>query len=243
MNLYGASDKGQVRETNEDSLFYTSFTDGSFLFAVCDGMGGQNAGEVASAAVVEEIRENGEEALARAESMKDARSSLRCLIRTANNRIYQMAQRSPEYQGMGTTMVAAYVRGDHLLVLNVGDSRGYLIRDGHIIQITRDHSLVEEMVRSGAITREESKTFPGRNVITMAIGTEDNILPDSFECRLQEGDRVLLCSDGLSNMVEDEQLLQLASGDEDCQRCVKQLIDRANENGGRDNITAILYRK
>lgn len=240
MNLFGLTDVGKVRTTNEDNYYY-AMVGPNALLAVCDGMGGENAGEVASGIAVEELQSL-EESLKGVEELKEARSIIRSVLRRANHRIFEEAQADLECSGMGTTAVVAYVAGKRMMFMNVGDSRGYVIGKEDIRQITVDHSLVEQLIRSGAMTKEEGKHFPGKNMITMAIGTEDSILPDYYQVDLEEGDLVLLCSDGLTNMLEDDQIRTIVKEADTVEQAVVDLIAAANEAGGMDNITAVLCK-
>ncbi len=205
------------------------------LFVVADGMGGHNAGDYASShavlTMVDEIR--------RDEGINVIRV-LRHAIETANTRIVEDARADESLYGMGTTLVAATVVGEFAYVANIGDSRLYLINDG-IRQVTRDHSLVEEMIRLGEIRPEEARTHPDKNIITRAIGAEETVDIDFFEKELQRGDILLMCSDGLSNMVEDERIGELVrtSGGDLAQKG-EALVREANQNGGKDNIAIIL---
>ncbi|MGI6031454.1 MAG: Stp1/IreP family PP2C-type Ser/Thr phosphatase [Eubacteriales bacterium] len=241
MEYFGATHMGKVRKSNEDGFAILPLEQGRLLLILCDGMGGENAGEVASGLVIGEMQKKAAKALKNVQTLKDARSALRSILSTANKLIYERSGKNEELRGMGTTAVAAYLLGQEMLFINVGDSRGYLIREGKAQQVTTDHSLVEEMIRQGVLTREESRNYPGRNMITMAIGTDPAVLPDSYERILQPGDRVLLCSDGLTNMIEDERIAEIVEGAGSVQQAVEQLIEEANRNGGKDNITVILF--
>ncbi len=242
MNLYGDTSKGKVRKTNQDS-FFTAFDGDRALFVVCDGMGGESYGDLASQTTIKEFEKKElMRDLAKVKTLREARSIIRCAVRNANTAIYKMAQQDDIYKGMGTTCVIAYVIGKDILFMNVGDSRGYIINQSGAHQITIDHSIVEEMVRTGAITREEAKTYRGKNIITMAIGTDENILPDYFTYELRSGDSVLLCSDGLTNMIEDKNIVEIVQKNLSAKTCCEKLVETAEENGGIDNITAVIYK-
>jgi len=229
------SDIGLVRETNEDSYV----CEPPHLFAVADGMGGHVAGEIASKLAATTLRnyikENGEE-YQHEELLKQA-------INQANTSIYQLAQSKEEYNGMGTTVTAVYVDGNTLSWGHVGDSRLYLLRDGEFSQITNDHSLVWELVQSGNITKEEALTHPKRNMLTRAVGTSCLIKIDTGVIQWEPGDVLLLCTDGLTNMVSEQDICQLIKNEEDSiSSIVEKLVSQAKHAGGFDNITTILLK-
>ena len=230
------TDIGRKRMINQDYVFACEQPIGKLpnLFVVADGMGGHNAGDFASKYTVETIVENVKESADR-----QAVVILRKAIEAANEQIRMKAGQESAFQGMGTTVVAAVLNGNQMEVANVGDSRLYLVNDT-ITQITKDHSLVEEMVRMGGIDREEARNHPDKNIITRAVGVESAVEVDFFEVELKAGDKVLMCSDGLTNMLEDEKILSVIQSQPDIDSCVKHLIDAANENGGRDNIAVLL---
>ena len=215
---------------NQDYVFASQDTVGNLpnLFAVADGMGGHNAGDYASShavrILVDEIRED-----------TDYNA-----IETANTEIIEQAQKDEKLRGMGTTMVVATIVGQYAYVANVGDSRLYVV-DKQLRQITRDHSLVQEMVRMGEITAEEARNHPDKNIITRALGAEKTVDVDFFDMRLEPGSTILMCSDGLSNMVEDKKMEEIIlNSDEDITWKGNTLIQEANNNGGKDNIAIIL---
>lgn len=230
------TDIGQKRKLNQDYVFTSDIPLGNLpnLYLVADGMGGHNAGGFASRYAVETIVE--QVGSCREDSVTEI---LNRAITTANDRVRQRATEEESMAGMGTTMVAATCQGDYLQVANVGDSRLYIVGD-EIRQITVDHSLVEEMVRLGGIDREQARSHPDKNIITRAIGAQPDIMVDFFQVTLRKGDVVLMCSDGLSNMVTDEELCRIVKGPEELEQKAQKLIDTANENGGRDNIAVIL---
>ena len=224
------TDVGRQRQSNEDSYF-----ERSPLFAVADGMGGARAGEVASRMAVEELA-----------SMDDsgsrAEERLREVARGANRRIYEMAQGDSEHAGMGTTFTAVLVSGREVAVGHVGDSRLYRLREGAFERLTDDHSLVEELVRQGKLTPEEAEVHPQRSIITRALGPESDVQVDTFTHTARDGDVYLLCSDGLSGMVSDDAMRQILAESSSLEDAARALIDAANANGGKDNITAVLFR-
>lgn len=222
---------------NQDYMYTSTTPVGSLpnLFVVADGMGGHNAGEYASRftvdKVVEVISQNGQQEPVAA--MKEA-------LTEANSQLLEEAGADPSKSGMGTTVVAATVIGDLLHVANIGDSRLYVIDHEAIRQITRDHSLVEEMVRLGEMDKAAAKVHPDKNIITRAIGVTRELAVDFFEVELRPEDMILLCSDGLTNMVEDEEIKEIVLEQKNIVEKAEKLINTANENGGKDNITVIL---
>ena len=225
-----ASDTGKKRRRNEDSYVVAPP-----LFAVADGMGGAQAGEVASklAAAVLEDTESGP---------STGRDRVVALIQEANRRVYERATADPATSGMGTTMTVALVEGQVVTIGHVGDSRAYLARAGHLEQLTEDHSLVNELLKSGKLSPQEAVTHPQRSVITRAVGTDADVDVDAFAVDALEGDVFLLCSDGLTDMVGDEDILDLVERyHDDLDRVAKSLVSAANRGGGEDNITVIAF--
>ena len=235
MRIYSATDVGQKRKMNQDYVFATADPVGNLpnLFVVADGMGGHNAGDYASShavtSMVEEIRQDAD-----FNPVKVIRHAIECV----NTEILAQAQQDEKLRGMGTTIVAATIVGHYAYVANVGDSRLYLI--GHEInQVTEDHSYVAAMMRAGELTEEQARNHPEKNVITRAIGVAWEVKADFFEVDLKPGDKVMMCSDGLSNMIEDQRLYDVISSNS-VEDSVRILIDEAKENGGYDNITVIV---
>lgn len=237
MRTFSMTHIGRRRDMNQDYMYTSTTPVGSLpnLFVVADGMGGHNAGEYASRftvdKVVEVISQNGQQEPVAA--MKEA-------LTEANSQLLEEAGADPSKSGMGTTVVAATVIGDLLHVANIGDSRLYVIDHEAIRQITRDHSLVEEMVRLGEMDKAAAKVHPDKNIITRAIGVTRELAVDFFEVKLRPGDMILLCSDGLTNMVEDEEIKEIVLEQKNIVEKAEKLINTANENGGKDNITVIL---
>lgn len=231
MLAHALSDIGKVRETNEDSYVCQSP-----LFVVADGMGGHVAGEVASRMAAEAVRA----IVASATGGKEPTALLSEAITAANEQVYRLAQEDSERAGMGTTLTAAFVEGSVLYWGHVGDSRLYLLRAGELSQVSEDHSLVSELVKKGSITAEEALLHPHRNILTRAVGTSDRVKVDTGSFALADGDTVLLCTDGLTNMVTDGDIAAALSRDGDGAALLAQLVAKANEAGGLDNITAIL---
>ena len=226
----GVTDVGRQRSANEDSLVIAPP-----FFAVADGMGGAKAGEVASAAAIEVFE--GEAA-----SSEAAESQLARIVREANRRIHALAVSDESFRGMGTTLTAAKITGDQVSLAHVGDSRAYLLRNGELEQLTRDHSLVAELERSGQITPEAAEHHPQRSIITRALGPEPDVEVDTYTIAGRDGDLFMICSDGLTSMISDEEvssILRSAAGLDDA---AEALVRAANQSGGRDNITVVLFR-
>ncbi|HIY00284.1 MAG TPA: Stp1/IreP family PP2C-type Ser/Thr phosphatase [Candidatus Blautia faecipullorum] len=237
MRVYSATDVGQRRKMNQDYVFVSKNPVGNLpnLFVVADGMGGHNAGDFASSHAVQILVD---------EIRKDADFNpikvLRHAIETANTEILDRAQQEESMKGMGTTIVAAAIVGHYVYVANVGDSRLYLIQD-QIRQITRDHSLVQEMVRMGELKPEEARNHPDKNIITRALGAERTVDIDFFDLKLEPGSTILMCSDGLSNMVEDSKIEEIIlDKTKELPEKGERLLREANRNGGKDNIAVIL---
>ena len=240
LSSYSVTDIGRLRKLNQDYVFTSEVPVGTLpdLFIVADGMGGHKAGEYASKCAVEtmvsQINSSGE------------RGSIRVIsnaIREANRRVRNKALSDDNYFGMGTTLVVATIDEDGLCVANVGDSRLYLISNGEIRQVTVDHSLVEEMVQMGELERKSARNHPDKNIITRAVGVMEEVDPDFFEVEdLVVGDTILMCSDGLSNMLEDTEIMGIVDGEGTLKEKALRLVAAANMNGGRDNITVILVR-
>ena len=238
MKFYAITDIGRKRELNEDYIYTSGQPIGALpnLFIVADGMGGHKAGDYASMHTVdrfvEVIRELGEE-----HGVQDAINEA---VTAANAYIYQRSRENSNLSGMGTTLVLASCIGNEAIVANIGDSRLYLVNDDAMTQITRDHSLVEEMVTLGGIDREMARNHPDKNIITRAVGVKEKVAADFFEVDLTKGDKLLLCSDGLTNMLRDEEIYQIIQNNKELEQAAKALVDAANENGGRDNIAVVL---
>lgn len=237
MKTFSMTDIGRRRETNQDYMFTSENAVGNLpnLFLVADGMGGHAAGDYASRFTVEKIVEH-------IKQSKDEEpvALLEKAVAYANRLLLEEANADAKKAGMGTTLVGATCMDDKLYVANIGDSRLYVINQEKIIQITRDHSLVEEMVRMGEMDKEDAREHPDKNIITRAIGVGAEVLVDFFEVKVSQGDTILLCSDGLTNMIEDKDIKQIVLGQRDIVEKAERLVQTANENGGRDNITVVL---
>lgn len=237
LKTFSKTDIGRRRKLNQDAVYTSEQPVGNLpnLFIVADGMGGHNAGDYASKITLETIVKHisGSGETEPAKNLGDA-------IAAANTLVRDRAERQPELEGMGTTVVAASCEGRTLHVANVGDSRLYIVGQKKIRQITRDHSWVEEMVRRGGLDREEARNHPDKNIITRAVGAEDTVKIDFFTVSLEEGDMILMCTDGLTNMLEDEEILRVLEVSRDIVEMAEELVRAANDKGGRDNISVIL---
>jgi protein phosphatase len=238
MKTFSMTDTGVMREMNQDYFFASDAAVGNLpnLYIVADGMGGHKAGEYASRYTIQRVvasitRNVGDEPVA---ILKEA-------IRKANELLIAESREDETKRGMGTTIVAATIIGHKMFVANVGDSRLYIVAD-QMRQITRDHSLVEEMVRLGEMDKSEARKHPDKNIITRAIGATDTVKVDFFEVDIDENDEVLLCSDGLTNMIDDDDIWKIMHESDKVEEQVQALVRTANLNGGKDNITAIVIR-
>ena len=237
MKFHAITDVGRMRSQNQDNVYGTTSPIGPLpnLFLVADGMGGHNAGDYASRRAIELVKESVEQSPG-----TEPVEVLRTAITTANDMLLSEARQQEEKSGMGTTFVAATIVNEELLVANVGDSRLYVLHDGQLRQITLDHSLVEEMVRTGSMSQEMAYHHPKKHMITRAVGAEDKVDIDFFDVSLFGDEIILLCSDGLSNMVEDDRIRELLLTKESAQQRAESLVQAANQKGGRDNITVIV---
>ena len=240
----GNTHKGMVRPTNQDNYAVELFEElDTALLVVCDGMGGANAGNVASRFALDEFLIQMREGIRTDMEQTDAEDLLRVAAQSANQAVFELSIKQPEFRGMGTTLVCALVQGDHAEILNVGDSRAYRIHGDSIEQLTEDHSYVQEMVRKGTITKEESRYHPHKNLLTRAVGVDAFVDSDLFRYTLEPDDVLLLCSDGLCGMVEDDQIARIVSNADSLEEAVDDLIGCACQHGGVDNITVVLYRR
>ena len=237
MKSYSVTDVGQKRRENQDFVYASEQPIGNLpnLFVVADGMGGHNAGDFASRCAVSVMVES-----VKRDMSFNPIKIIRHAIETANEQVCVQADLDPQKSGMGTTLVAVTVVGHYAYVANVGDSRLYLSDSHDIVQITRDHSWIAEMVRRGEISREEARNHPDKNIITRAVGTGPSVRIDFFDVELEEETRILMCSDGLSNMVSDDTIQEILCSSDDIEKSAESLVALANENGGRDNISVII---
>ena len=237
MKTFSVTHVGQRRKINQDYVFASEAAVGRLpnLYIVADGMGGHNAGDFASRFVVNTVKE-----LLEKSDETDVVIAISDAVQKANMLLREEALKKEELAGMGTTIVIATIVDNVVHVANVGDSRLYLLSEADFVQITEDHSLVELMVRIGQITKEEARVHPDKNVITRAIGVAGEVQIDFFEFELRENDIILMCSDGLTNMVEDWELQQILCTDKSVEERGQELVDVANDHGGKDNIAVIL---
>ena len=236
MKTFSLTDVGRVRESNQDYVYMSESPVGNLpnLFIVADGMGGHNAGDFASKYTVEQIVAYIEKG-----PMTSPVDLIRGALKKANSSLMAQAKNDASLAGMGTTAVIATIVGHSLYVANIGDSRLYLLRD-ELQQITRDHSLVQEMVRMGEMDASEAVAHPDKNIITRAVGAFEDLEIDFFEQQLQSGDSILLCTDGLTNMVDDMSICQILQTGRDVVERVQRLVEEANRGGGKDNITVAI---
>ncbi len=236
MKTFSITDVGQKRKMNQDYVFTSEKAIGNLpnLFVVADGMGGHNAGDFASKYTVEKLIEsisNNKE--------KNPIKIIRESIEVANRELLKKADENSDLNGMGTTLVVATIVNEYMYVANIGDSRLYIIND-EIKQITKDHSYVEEMIRIGKLDREDARNHPDKNIITRAVGAGDEVAVDFFELKLEEKDIILMCSDGLTNMIEDDDIKMIVKRQRDVADKAEKLVKIANENGGKDNIAVVI---
>ena len=239
MQYWGLTDPGCVRTQNQDVYQIEKLDGSSVLFLVCDGMGGAKSGNVASSlevdVFVQEIRRNWKHGL----DEYHINQMLQNAVKLANFTVFDQAQQFEEFNGMGTTLVAALVRGRKVTIIHVGDSRAYAITRDGIRQVTRDHSVVQMMLDRGELTPEQARTYPGKNLITRAIGTEGIVKSDLAHLTLDKGESLLLCSDGLSNMMDEQEILFEVAHGVNKQYCCQRLLDIAKNRGAPDNVTSV----
>ena len=242
LEFFSATDTGRARNNNEDSV---AVDEAAQLIVLADGMGGYNAGEVASGMATSFIRSELGRWLSEASdnaSDTDVRRAMDICVDNANRAIFNAANSNPQYAGMGTTLVVGVFREGRLLMGHVGDSRGYRLRGGRLAQITHDHSLLQEQIDSGLITAEQAAFSANKNLVTRAVGVEDTVLLETHLHDVLPGDLYLLCSDGLSDMLDDESIAQLLQTSDVLGEVAAALVDAANDAGGKDNISVVLAR-
>lgn len=239
MNIIALTDIGLVRSKNQDSFFLSNEYDFP-LFIIADGMGGHNGGEIASSDAIDIVKgiflENKEKLI----NTKAIKIIIEEAIKKANTDIYIKSLELPEYNGMGTTISLCYVFENHIFIGHVGDSRIYKIKNDNIIQITEDHSLVNELIKKGEITRAEAKNHPQKNMITRAVGTSFDIEVDIIKIEYKKDYKFLICTDGLFNMVDEDQIIKIIRENMSIREAGKKLIEMAKKNGGLDNISLII---
>ena len=240
MQCWGLTDPGCVRPQNQDAYQIEQLDRNTTLCVVCDGMGGAKSGNVASTLAVEVFVEQVRQTWVPGMDSEAAEQMLRSTVKLANFTVYDQAQQLEEFSGMGTTLVAALVRGREVTIVNVGDSRAYSVNRNGIRRITVDHSLVQMMVDRGELTPERARTYPGKNYMTRAIGTEPVAECDVFQLDVERGDCLLLCTDGLSNMMDDQEMLFEVVHGINKQYCCQRLLDIAKNRGAPDNVTSVL---
>lgn len=237
MRIFSKTDKGRVRSDNQDAYFAGRISDNAVFAVVCDGMGGANAGNVASENAVRHISEYIIRSYRDSMDISELEKTVRNAVTSANIELFDMSASEQSLSGMGTTAVIALIKNGEAVIANVGDSRIYLVND-EIKQLTRDHSVVQSLIESGKITPEDAKFHPRKNVITRAIGAEGSVTADSSVIRLNRGDSLLLCTDGLSNYLDDNEILSVFKNT-DISAVPEALVEKANLNGGGDNITVV----
>ncbi len=240
MQCWGLTDTGNVRKQNQDAYRIEQLDKGTMLCVVCDGMGGAKSGNIASSLAVEVFVEEVRRCWVKTMDQEKIDQMLRSAVKLANFTVFDQACQFAEFDGMGTTLVAALIRKNKATIVNVGDSRAYGIDKNGITQITKDHSLVQLMVDRGELTPEVSKTYPGKNYITRAVGTETMVMCDIYHRDLSKGDFLLLCSDGLSNLLDDQEILFEVVHGVNKQHCCKRLLNIAKKRGAPDNVTSVL---
>ena len=240
MQCWGLTDTGCVRSQNQDVFKIEQLDKNTVLSVVCDGMGGAKAGNIASSLAADVFVEEICRTWSGSMDQEKIDQMLQDAIKLANFTVYDQGKQFEEFSGMGTTLVAALVKGGEATVVNVGDSRTYLINDAGIRRITTDHSLVEVMVQRGELTPEEARTYPGKNYITRAIGTESAVQCDLYHVDVEKGNCLLLCTDGMSNLVDEQEILFEVIHGVKREQCCQHLLDIAKNRGAPDNVTSVL---
>ena len=240
MQYWGLTDAGCVRKQNQDAFEIRQLDKNTLIAVVCDGMGGAKSGNIASALAADVFTQEVERSWNLSMDADRIDQMLTSAAKLANFTVFDQAQQFEEFDGMGTTLVAVLVHGRRITAVNVGDSRAYLMDAEGITQLTKDHSLVQMMVDRGDLSAEQAKSYPGKNFITRAIGTESMVSCDLYHREVSRGDYLLLCSDGLSNMMDDQEILFEAVHGVGKHRCCKRLLDIAKNRGAPDNVTAVL---
>ena len=239
MQSWALTDQGCVRKQNQDTFKTVQLDKNSLLCVVCDGMGGAKSGNVASQLTADVFVQEVERSW-NPQSREKIGNILETAVKLANITVFDQSRQIEEFEGMGTTLVAAAIHGKTATVVNVGDSRAYKIDRTGIRQITKDHSLVQLMVDRGELTPEKARTYPGKNLITRAVGTEPTVMTDIFQLEVEKGDCLLLCSDGLSNMMDDQEILFEVAHGVNREHCCQRLLDIVKGRGAPDNVTSVL---
>ena len=240
MNVWGITHPGMVREQNQDAFAFEKLADGQIIALVCDGMGGARAGNIASMMAVEVFME--EFFRDEPDSKETIQQRMERSAAQANGKVFQCSAKIPECNGMGTTLVAAFVDQEGAVILNEGDSRAYHITEHGIRRVTRDHSLVEDLVERGDLTRDQARVHPHKNLITRALGAESSLRTDGFYQEMKEHEYLLLCSDGLSNVVTEQEILYEVIYGGEAEGCCERLLEIALKRGAPDNVTVVLIQ-
>ena len=240
MQSWALTDQGCVRKQNQDTYKILQLDKNTLLCVVCDGMGGAKSGNVASQLAADVFVQEMERSWAPGTSKDRTSQILQGAVKLANITVFDQSRQIEEFEGMGTTLVAVLIQGKTATVVNVGDSRAYKIDRMGIRQVTKDHSLVQLMVDQGELTPEMARTYPGKNLITRAIGTEPTVVVDVFQLEMEKGDCMLLCSDGLSNQMDDQEILFEVAHGVNKQQCCQRLLDIVMGRGAPDNVTSVL---
>ena len=240
MQHWALTDRGCVRSQNQDTYKNVQLDKNTLLCVVCDGMGGAKSGNVASQMAAEIFVQEVQRSWTPGMTKERTSQVMQTAVRLANTTVFDQSRQFEEFQGMGTTLVAALIQGKLATVVNVGDSRAYKVDRGGIRQITKDHSMVQLMVDRGELTPEMAKTYPGKNLITRAVGTESTVVTDVFQLEVEKDDCLLLCSDGMSNMMDDQEILFEVVHGVNKEGCCQRLLDIAMGRGAPDNVTSVL---
>ena len=240
MQHWALTDRGCVRSQNQDTYQTEQLDKNTLLCVVCDGMGGARSGNVASALAADVFVQEVQRSWTPGMTKEKISQMLQAATRQANTIVFEQSRQFEEFQGMGTTLVAVLIQGKLATVVNVGDSRAYKIDRGGIRQITKDHSMVQFMVDRGELTPEMARTYPGKNLITRAVGTESTVLTDVFQLEVEKDDCLLLCTDGMSNMMDDQEILFEVVHGVNKEGCCQRLLDIAMGRGAPDNVTSVL---
>ena len=240
MQSWGLTDPGCVRQQNQDAFHMEQLDRNTLLCIVCDGMGGAKSGNIASSLAVDVFVQEVKRTWTAAMSQEKINQMLHSAVKLANFTVFDQAQQFEEFDGMGTTLVAVLLKNRHATVVHVGDSRAYRVNSEGIWQMTRDHSLVQMMVERGELTQEMARTYPGKNFITRAIGTEPIVVCDISNLELSRGEFLLLCSDGLSNVLDDQEILFEIVHGMNREDCCQRLLEIAKNRGAPDNVTSVL---
>ncbi len=242
MQFWALTDPGCIRPQNQDTYQLEQLDKNTLLCTVCDGMGGARSGNVASSLAVDVFTQEVKRSWKPDMDQEEIDQMLQSAVKLANFTVYDQAQQFEEFAGMGTTLVSLFIRGKKVTIVNVGDSRAYHINKNGIVQVTEDHSLVQMMIRKGELSPEKAKSYPGKNLITRAIGTEAVVMCDIFHGKTEKGDCLLLCSDGLSNIIDEQEMLFEVAYGEEKHQCCERLLDIAKKRGAPDNVTSILVQ-